>query len=81
MVKNVGADGWRTDDEFCDAVADEIIAHPRISNIGPTEVEISDLEFERKVILRKRALKIYEIAHLELNPPIYFHDWLLIKRK
>jgi hypothetical protein len=30
-VKKIVADGWRADQAFCDAVADEIIAHPRIS--------------------------------------------------
>ena len=30
MVKNVSVDVWRTDEAFCDVVADEIIAHPRI---------------------------------------------------
>ena len=34
--KNIGADGWRTDDAFCDAVADEIIVHPRISSVCPS---------------------------------------------
>ena len=32
-IKNVGADGWRTDDELYDAVADRIIVHPRISTV------------------------------------------------
>jgi len=32
--KNVCADVCQTDEEFCDVVADEIIAHPRISNVN-----------------------------------------------
>jgi len=49
-------------------------------------VEISDLVYERKVSLRKWALKILHQpmrfkVHLEFNPPFYFHDWLLIKSK
>jgi len=49
--------------------------------IGATEVEISDFEYEKKVILRKRALKIYilkfhtflheNIANKQNNWPSY----------
>ncbi|CAM4570339.1 unnamed protein product [Leuciscus chuanchicus] len=69
LMWRFASDGWRTDDEFCDAVADEIIAHPRISkkeyknrdSILLRYQHIQDLVLGHQRLMARAPIQLYEL--------------------